>query len=464
MKKIARTWVINGERRSVEVSPMRRLLDVLREDLNLKGTKEGCGEGECGACTVLLNGEPVTACLVAAGQIPDGAEIMTVEGLEMTEGGRVLQKAYIEHGAAQCGFCIPGMIVSSYAFLSKNLAVSERAIRDAHAGNICRCTGYAKIIEAVSAAAKDWPASGVTRDPQPVTGHRSQITHMHDLDNIDLLTPRTLAEALTLQADEHTRAIPLAGGTDLMVQWESGTRPARGRALDVKSLEELRGICRAGARMAIGASVTHAEIRRSPLVQRCVPALAAACATVGGVQIQTMGTIAGSVANASPAGDLAPALLTCDAAVVVASLRGDREIPVEQFWTGYRKTDLKPDELIVRFLLPVLPAGFREGFRKLGPRAAQAISKIMGSYRGCVVGGRVQSFAVALGSVAPTALRLRRLEAWLVGRPLDATTLAEAERRASDEVAPISDIRSTAGYRKWVSGRLARHFLEELAV
>lgn len=137
---------------------MRRLLDVLREEHDLKGTKEGCGEGECGACTIILNGEPVTSCLIAAGQVPDGTEIMTVEGLEKTEGGRVLQKAYIEKGAAQCGFCIPGMIVASYAFLGKNPELSENAIREAHAGNICRCTGYAKIIEAVSTAAERWPS------------------------------------------------------------------------------------------------------------------------------------------------------------------------------------------------------------------------------------------------------------------------------------------------------------------
>lgn len=154
---LTRTWIINGESRTVEFPPLRRLLDVLREDLGLKGTKEGCGEGECGACTVLLNGEVATACLVAAGQVEDGTVILTVEGLEKTEAGRILQQAYIEKGAAQCGFCIPGMLVSSYAFLSKQPALSDQALRDAHAGNICRCTGYAKIMEAVAAAAERWP-------------------------------------------------------------------------------------------------------------------------------------------------------------------------------------------------------------------------------------------------------------------------------------------------------------------
>ncbi|MGA1194112.1 MAG: (2Fe-2S)-binding protein [Kiritimatiellia bacterium] len=158
MKKITRTWNINGDNVTVSFPPARRLLDVLREDVDLKGTKEGCGEGECGACTVMLNGEIVVSCLLAAGQVRDGAEIMTVEGLERTEGGRLIQQMYLEKGSAQCGFCIPGMLMSSYAFLRKQPVITEESIKDAHAGNICRCTGYVKIIEAVQAASERWPA------------------------------------------------------------------------------------------------------------------------------------------------------------------------------------------------------------------------------------------------------------------------------------------------------------------
>ena len=158
MKKVIRSWKINGVERTAEFPPMRRLLDVLREDLDLKGTKEGCGEGECGACTVMINGTLTLACLMPAAQVADGAEIMTVEGIERTEAGRLLQKSYVDHGAAQCGFCIPGMLMASYALLSKGGELSYETIRDAHGGNICRCTGYVKIIEAVQAAAEKWPS------------------------------------------------------------------------------------------------------------------------------------------------------------------------------------------------------------------------------------------------------------------------------------------------------------------
>lgn len=285
---------------------------------------------------------------------------------------------------------------------------------------------------------------------------------MTAMEKMDMVFPASLAEALALMADGATRGLPLAGGTDLMVQWESGARPVPARVIDVKNLAELREVSESPDGVVIGAGVTHAGLRRSPVVQRWVPALAEAAATVGGGQIQAMGTIAGSIANASPAGDLAPTLLASDASVVVASVRGERRMPLSAFILGYRKIDLAPDELIVRFIVPAKTDNGREAFRKLGPRAAQAISKIMGSYRGEVRDGVVTKFSVALGSVAPTAIRLPAVEQAVIGRKLDAATLDEAERIAAATVKPITDIRSTAAYRTWVSGRLIRGFLEHL--
>jgi CO/xanthine dehydrogenase FAD-binding subunit len=176
-----------------------------------------------------------------------------------------------------------------------------------------------------------------------------------------------------------------------------------------------------------------------------------------------MGTISGSLANASPAGDLAPSLLAAGGSVTVASASGERVIELGKFCLGYRKIDLRADELIVRFSLGKLPGGFREGFRKLGPRASQAISKVMGSYRGKAERGTVTAFAVALGSVAPTAVLLPAVAAFVAGKKIDAGMLDEAEKIAAGSVKPIADIRSTAEYRAWASGRLVRGFLEDLA-
>ncbi len=279
-------------------------------------------------------------------------------------------------------------------------------------------------------------------------------------EEMDCAFPSSLAEALDLMADESTRGRPLAGGTDLMVQWESGVVNRPERSISVKGLPELMGISEAGDELVIGSGVTHMQLRSSDLVQKHVPSLAEAATTVGGFQIQTMGTVGGSVANASPAGDLAPSLLITEGRVVVANREREREIPVTEFWQGYRKIDLQPDELIIRFHLPKKSAESREYWRKLGPRRAQAISKVMGSCRGQVLDGQIQSFRVAIGSVAATCVRLTGIEEWLLNRPLNESTLAEVEKRVTEEVQPIDDIRSTADYRRWVTGRMVRGFLE----
>lgn len=159
MSTIKRTWKINGKSVTVRVPAARRLLDVLREDLGLIGSKESCGEGECGACTVIVDNEPMVSCIIPAGQLPDGTEILTIEGIEKKRAGRLLQQAYLECGAVQCGFCIPGMVVSSYALLSRIPKPTAQAIRAGLAGNLCRCTGYTKIIAAVKLAASRLPAA-----------------------------------------------------------------------------------------------------------------------------------------------------------------------------------------------------------------------------------------------------------------------------------------------------------------
>jgi len=283
---------------------------------------------------------------------------------------------------------------------------------------------------------------------------------MTRLDSIDCEFPQTLPEAFTLMADEATRGVPLAGGTDLMAQWASGV-PAPKRAISLSGLSELKGITLQDQTVIIGAGTTHAEIRASQLIQERLPALAAAATTVGANQIQARGTIGGNVANASPAGDLAPALIITDGDVIVAGTKGERRIPLTAFFKGYRDIDLAADELIIRFELPCKPANTTEQFRKIGTRNAQAISKIMGACRITVVDNTIQSAALSVGSVAATVIRLSELEKWLIGKTCDSTLADQAAKRAEEEVTPIDDIRSTADYRKWTAGAIIREFLKK---
>ena len=265
----------------------------------------------------------------------------------------------------------------------------------------------------------------------------------------DLLEPRSLTDALTMLRDEGP-VVPMAGCTDLYVALNFGTlRPTR--FLNLWKLDALRGITTRGAALHIGALATYTDIITSPVIRRRLPMLAAAAKEVGGVQIQNRGTIGGNVANASPAGDTLPVLLAADAAVVLRSAAATRRIPMSSFYTGYRQTAARADELIVAFEIPAVPG--RQWFRKVGTRAAQAIAKIV------VAGVKDTAPRLAMGSVAPVPLRLAKTEQALA----NGASLAEAQEILQREIAPIDDVRSTAEYRRQVAANLLEQFCEGLS-
>jgi xanthine dehydrogenase small subunit len=266
---------------------------------------------------------------------------------------------------------------------------------------------------------------------------------------LSLLEPASLAEALRLLRDEGP-LVPIAGCTDVYVGFHFGTVAAR-RFLDLQRLDELRAIRRRGETLAIGALATYADLIRSPLVRCRLPILVAASRQVGSAQIQNRGTIGGNVANASPAGDTLPVLAVAEATVVLLSADGERRVPFGSFYTGYRRTVTRPDELIAAVEVP--PVEGRQWFRKVGTRAAQAVSKVV------MAAVRAPHPRVALGSVAPTVVRVPRTEAVLAG----GGSVADAQAALLGEIAPIDDLRSTAAYRRRVSANLLAQFWEETA-
>jgi len=269
------------------------------------------------------------------------------------------------------------------------------------------------------------------------------------LSRLSLLQPRTLGEALRVLRDEGP-LVPLAGCTDLYAGFHFGTVPEQ-RFLDLQGLRELGGIRRRGETLAIGALTTYTELIRSPLVRRRLPILAEASRWVGSPQIQNRGTLGGNVANASPAGDTLPVLAVAEATVVLRSADRERRVPFGSFYTGYRQTVRRSDELIVAIEVP--PVEGRQWFRKVGTRAAQAISKVV------MAAVRAPRPRIALGSVAPTVVRVPRTEAVLA----EGGTLAEAQAVLVDEIQPIDDLRSTAAYRRRVSGNLLAQFWSDTA-
>ncbi len=274
----------------------------------------------------------------------------------------------------------------------------------------------------------------------------------------ELVAPATLAVALDLLAGGWT---PMAGGTDLMVQFEAGKLRSM-RLVGLWKLAELRGIVETPEFIALGALTTYTDVRRSAVLAREFPLLVEAARLTGGVQTQNRGTLAGNIMNASPAADSPPVLMVYDAQLELVSAGGTRRVPYHGFHTGYKQTGLASNELLRSIRLPRPAPGARHYYRKVGTRAAQAISKVVFAGVAWMDGGVVRDIRIAVGSVAPAVLRCLEAETGLRGRPLDPGVVARARDTLAGEIAPIDDFRSTARYRRQVAGNLLEEFLDSL--
>ena len=278
------------------------------------------------------------------------------------------------------------------------------------------------------------------------------------LPDYSLVAPSSLNDVLALLSTSPSIR-PFAGGTDLMVLLEAGKLP-EGAYVGLWKLHELRGIEDHGGTIAIGALTTYTDIAQHPLLQATWPLLCRAAVETGGVATQNRGTIGGNIANASPAADTPPVLIVYDAELEIVSARGSRRVPYDRFHTGYKKMDLGADELIARIHLPKRPSEWRQYYRKVGTRRAQAISKVCLAVAADIAAtGLVSDVRIAVGSVAPTVVRARNAEAALRGRQITDATIAAAEAAVSTDIAPIDDVRSTARYRSRVASALVREAL-----
>ncbi len=419
---------VNGRTRRLRVRTDERLLDVLRDDLRLTGAHDGCGKGECGACTVILNGRAVDSCLMVAYQA-DGTSVETIEGLGGPDGLHPLQESFVDEGAVQCGVCIPGMILAGRAFLDRKPRATAEEIRGALAGNLCRCTGYTKIVSALSRTV------GKTRPVRPSPAPEPAAP--------SYFRPRSLEEALEILVQRPGEVRAVAGGTDLLVEARDG-RPFPGSLFDLTLVPELQAIEETEDRVRIGAAATHAEIADSALVARFCPSLPQACAGIGGPQIRNRGTLGGNLANGSPAGDTIPPLLAADAIVHLVSVSDRRDVALDEFLIGPEETVLAGDELILGVSFLKRP-GVRGAFLRLGQRQGPSVSKISMAVGMTFREGRPDWVRVALGGVGGTALRARDTERALLSGGYDA--LQRAMEAIRNEVQPVDDVCSTREYR-----------------
>jgi xanthine dehydrogenase small subunit len=459
----------------VNVPPERTLLEVLREDLACTGTKEGCGEGDCGACTVVL-GEPdgdalayraVNSCIRLAHSI-DGMALWTVEDLA-ADGGALhpAQEAMVQCHGSQCGFCTPGFVMSLFGMYQNHVCRGEPVTRELAqeelSGNLCRCTGYRPILDAAQQMAA-LPAArvdeaGIARRLQALQRERAQQPEAGAY-----LAPGTLPALLAARA-RHPQAQIVAGCTDVGL-WVTKMHRQFGQVLDVTRAAELRLIETYEHHLAIGAAVPLADAFAALVAER--PELKTFSTRFAGLPVRNSGTLGGNIANGSPIGDSMPLLIALGAHIVLMSVRGHRAMPVEDFYTGYRRNVLAPDEILAWIKVPRrLASAHGEFLRayKISKRWDDDISAVCLAVSLAVEDGMVAHVSIGAGGVAATPVRAVQTEAALRGQPWTGDTLRRAVDALRAEFSPISDMRASAAYRREVLGNLLRRFwLEQQGV
>ncbi len=450
------SFTLNGKPAAAQCRPDTTLLEWLRAHKRLTGTKEGCAEGDCGACTILMSKPDgsgfaaVNSCILAVGQI-EGRGIITVEGLG-SETVHPIQVAMAQNGSSQCGFCTPGIVVSLAGLLSENANPGESEIHDALAGNLCRCTGYKPIVEAAKAVAK----AGVAAIPLVESKHPPASAT--DSSGSVFHRPATLEDFFAVRA-ANPQAIIVAGATDLGVALAEH-ETAWPSALWTGAVKELRAITEDKAYWHFGAAVTWSEILEK--TADAYPSLAVLLRRFGSTQIRNMGTIGGNIGTASPIGDGPPALIALGATITLASARGEHSMPLEDFFLDYRKTALHGDEIIKSVTVPKLVPGQHFRVWKISKRYDQDISTVCGAFNLVIRDGIIASARIAYGGMAATSRRVPTAEAALIGKPVSDAAFAGAAEAIRAAFKPLSDWRGTSDYRTEVAGNLAIRLGAEL--
>ncbi|WP_254460638.1 xanthine dehydrogenase small subunit [Xanthomonas sacchari] len=450
--------------------PTASVLDLLRYRLGRTGSKEGCAEGDCGACTVLVGeladgdgadaGEQVrwralNACILFVPML-DGKALLTVESLAVGGALHAVQQELVQRHGSQCGFCTPGFVMSLYARSIGALGTGQAAVADVLAGNLCRCTGYGPILDAGAAvppAPRDDAATlaglralrrtAALAQPQAdaATGRARRAS-----------TPRS-ADALAALLLQRPDARLVAGATDVGL-WVTKQQRVLEDVVFIGDIPELRRLQDTADGLRIGACVRYSEAQAA--LAALHPALGELLRRIGGTQVRNAGTIGGNIANGSPIGDMPPALIALGARLTLR--RGDvrRTLPLEDFFLAYGRQALQPGEFVEHVDVPRPPADLLYRVDKLSKRFDSDISAVCGAFALRIGDGTVRQARIAFGGMAGTPQRARGAEQALLGQPWNAATVEAAAAALAQDFQPLSDVRGSAGYRLGVAANLLR--------
>ena len=439
---------LNGEVQHVHCPPTTTFLDWLRDTKGLKGTKEGCNEGDCGACTVMLLDEggarTLNACILFMPQL-QGKSVRTVEGITGPDGAlHPVQQAMVDHHGSQCGFCTPGFVVSMAAAHMNGATDHD----DQLAGNLCRCTGYAPIIRAAETAAT-----------KPVPGWLREETGKVDIGKVRSTAPYapTSADDLAAWYLDHPKATLIAGATDVGL-WVTKQMRDLGEIAFLAGCSDLAQITRTETGLRIGAMATMTALREA--VRDSHPSYAEMIRRYGSTQVRNAATIGGNIANGSPIGDNPPALIAAGATLHLR--RGDtrRDLPLEDFFIDYGKQDRQPGEFVEAVTLPLDVPNLR--CYKLSKRFDQDISAVCGGFNLTLTEGRITAARIAFGGMAGIPKRAAHVEAALKDQPFTEETITNALPAFAKDFTPLSDMRASAAYRLETAQNMLRRYHAEL--
>lgn len=468
-------FMLNGEDISLtDVAPDLTLLDWLRLERRLRGSKEGCAEGDCGACTVLVGRlagdeiiyDSVTACIRFVASL-HGTHVVTIEHLRGDNGAlHPVQQAMVDHHGSQCGFCTPGFVMSLYGLWMREPNPTRSAIEKALQGNLCRCTGYAPIIRAAEAISSYGQPQG-----DPLWAERiavkDKIKALNDGRRVELgegdkkvIIPASVDD-FAAAYEAHPQARIVSGSTDVGL-WVTKFMRNIGPVIFISHLQELRQVTATEADVRFGAGVSYSEAL--PFIHSHFPQLRELWNRIAGEQVRNMGTIGGNIANGSPIGDTPPPFIALGARLHLRRGEVRREMALEDYFIAYGKQDRQPGEFVEAVTVPTVRAGEQFATYKLSKRREEDISALCGSFRiGLDSAGHVQSAVIAFGGMAATPKRASAVEAVLIGQAWNMETVEAAVSAFAVDYQPISDMRASADYRLLAAQNLLKRFFLETA-
>ncbi len=466
MSQPIRFYYQGAVREVVAAAPTQTILQHLREDLHCTGTKEGCAEGDCGACTVVIGSlkdgqlelKAVNSCIQLTPTL-DGKALFSVEDLQQADGAlHPVQQAMVECHGSQCGFCTPGFVMSLWSMYLKQEGKQPTRcqVNDALSGNLCRCTGYRPIIDAamrmgeLPAVAFDRGALAAQLEPL-----RRDTLATYSVAGQNFHAPRTLDELMTLRA-AYPSATLLAGSTDIGL-WVTKQMRDLGDIIYLGHVAALQSVFEADGMLDIGAGVTLEDAYRA-LAAHYPEELTEMWQRFASLPIRNAGTLGGNVANGSPIGDSMPWLIALGGEVVLASNAGQRIMPLEDLYLGYQKKDMLPGEFVRSVRVPLPREDVRFRTYKLAKRFDQDISAVCAAFAFRFDGDIVVQARIAFGGMAATPKRASATEAMLIGQPWTDDTVTAAMATMAQDYAPLSDMRASSAYRMKTAQNLLRRF------